>query len=214
MNWNEDLTELTPQRRQEREREEQERRDKNYLCGRRVMQIVLIVYVAMQLLSMFFGFVAQQRDGRLGNYLFTCIFRVVLVAVFVRGLWLGRWWARNLFAVVLVLGILFKAWDIVKLGFGLDEADSTSFIAWDVQYSEGEVSEEAILEYQKEALAKAEELKKARAKERRGMIAAQSADIVLCALFLYILFGAPPVKEFFERQAALAGVGRDVYRDG
>ncbi len=194
-----ELSELTPQKREEREKQKQKKREQDYWRGRKVFFLMLLFYVILHILSMVAGYFAAEKENRVGNYIFQCLIRVAMVVVLVRGLYLKREWARVFFAVLLVLSMLYGGKQIIKTAF----VRYSSFTPEVYEVYEGDPwldLGESIFDYMEKAAPKNQnqEREKARALYRRLIIAAYFTEIIINAVFLYILYGYPPAKIFFE----------------
>lgn len=195
--------ELTPQKRKEREEREEKQRQEDVLRGRKILRGMLIFYIALQVFSMVFGYLAVSEESRMGNYIFRCTVRVAIMVVLVRGLWRGRERMRVVFAVLLVLAMVFQGKEIIRLALF---RESPPMIAWSIseeQLESDPSGTKSLFDYEEEkeeAMAEYREWEKARTAYRRRMIAAHAADLILCAGFLYILYGCHPVKEYFGQQ--------------
>ncbi|MDE7326719.1 MAG: hypothetical protein K2N63_10640 [Lachnospiraceae bacterium] len=202
LGWDEELTELTPQRRKERERQEQEKKEEDCVRGRRVLLGILILYIGIQIVSKALGFYSALNENKAVGYVFQTIIQVILIVVLVRGLWRGREWARVFFAIVMVLGMLYGGKEVVKLIF---IRESSQAFTWGVYEDTLELDAgygtKSVFDYEKEARARYKEWEEERARYRKRKVAAHFGDIVICAGWLYVLYGYNPVKVFFDCQA-------------
>ncbi len=115
----------------------------------------------------------------------------------------GRERMRVVFAVLLVLAMVFQGKEIIRLALF---RESPPMITWSIseeQLESDPSGTKSLFDYEEEkeeAMAEYREWEKARTAYRRRMIAAHAADLILCAGFLYILYGCHPVKEYFGQQ--------------
>lgn len=194
--------ELTPQKRKEREEREEKQRQEDAVRGRKILRGMLIFYVALQVFSMVFGYLALSEEKSVGGYVFRCVVRAGIIGVLVCGLWRGRERMRVVFAVVLVLAMLFQGKEILRLALFRE----SPIIAWSIDEerlesdSSGTKSLFDYTEEKEEAMEKYREWEKERSTHRRKQMAAHAADLVLCAGYLYVLYGCRPVKEYFGQQ--------------
>ncbi len=200
LRWDEELTELTPKRREEREKKEKEKCIRDWERGRRLLRGLALLYIGIQIISIILGFFSARKEGRVGIYLFLSLVQSAVTAVILWGLWHGRVWARTFLAAFLVLGMLFGGKEVAKLLLVQNEPQA---ISWGISEDTLELQDSStgsVFDYEEEVMEKYREYEKQRAVFRKGMAAAYFVDIIICAGYLYFLYGYSPVKIFFENQ--------------
>ena len=212
LGWNDELTELTPEKRKERERKEQEQHQKDIVRGRRVLRGALVIFVLLQIFIIVLDFLVISEEKQTGSYFIGGAIRVAVVTAAVCGLWRGRQRARVFLAVLLVLGMISKGKEIVKLVL---VRESPPVISWGIYEDTLELQDgsgtKSLFDYEderEEAMAEYREWEKQRAAHRKRMIAAHLADMAVCAGYLYILYGCRPVKEFFDSREVNGANGK------
>ncbi len=206
LGWDEELTELTPKRREEREKKEQEKYIRDGERGRRMLRGLVLLYLGIQIISIILGFLVAKKEGRIGIYIFLSLVQSAVTAAILRGLWHGRVWARTFLAVLLVFGMLSGGKEIAKLLLVQNEPQVITWGFYEDTLELQDSSTRSVFDYEKEVMEEYKEYEKQRVIFRKRMAAAYFVDIIICAGYLYFLYGYSPIKIFFEYQEKFGNI--------
>ena len=199
-NWEEERTvyeeEMTPQQKEEAVKAAQERREKEFERGRKIILAMMVVYVAMNVLNAVFNFCVAE-PGRRGGYMTLGLIDIILAALIAYNLYNGKRWARVVFAFFIVLNILCTLSFIFKLDIGRTDYSKPSGNVT-IVYSNGKAVRS--WELGTVELEKMQKQEDARALLHRILMVESLVLLAVRAGYLYLLFLYHPVREFFYWQ--------------
>ncbi len=200
-NWEEERPiyeeEMTQQQKEEMVRAAKERREKEVERGRKIIFVMMAVYVAMCVLNTIFKLCSAEPGGRTG-YMTLGAVDIILTALIAYNLYNGKKWAKMLFAVLIVFNILSVIGTISNLDIGRTDYSAPTSNVYVIS-SEGKAVGSWELAGTAE-LAKMQKQENARALMHRTLMAVSLVLLAIRAGYLYLLFFYRPIQEFFYRQ--------------